>query len=240
MWDIRASAEVTELVGLETLREIEGDAFERYDCWRCGGPGRTTDPTTVVVLGYQSMPIVKFAHARCAESQVVSLLAGRPADLEAFGLSDMNSKAAVLEYATAPRWRAVLVLEPRVEMAGIRPGGERISLWISGLIEAGLTFLRTGGQLPDPAPGWQLRLAAGETACLTSPDGQILYEGSCSVWEDWLDVVGEVGGCVVLVGTVGLYAVTDDEMTQLRFHQLLNRAARDGALVGGVVSTSLS
>jgi hypothetical protein len=181
MRDIRASVEVKELVGLETLRELEGDAFEHYDCWRCGGPGRTTDPTTVVVLSYQSTRIVKFAHARCAESQVVDLPADRPADLEAFGLSDMISKAAVLEYATAPRWRAVLVLEPRVEVAGIQPGGERTNLWISGLIEAGLTFMRTGGQLPDPAPGWQLRLAAGESACLTRPDGQILYEGSCSV-----------------------------------------------------------
>jgi hypothetical protein len=37
MRDIRASVEVKELVGLETLRELEGDAFEHYDCWRCGG-----------------------------------------------------------------------------------------------------------------------------------------------------------------------------------------------------------
>ena len=51
MRDIRASAEVKELVGLETLRELEGDAFECYDGWRCGGPGRTTDPVTVVVPG---------------------------------------------------------------------------------------------------------------------------------------------------------------------------------------------
>ena len=121
MRDIRASAEVKELAGLDTLRELEGDAFECYDCWRCGEPGRTTDPVTVVVLGDQSRAIVKFAHARCAESQVVGLPVDRPAELEAFGLSDMIAKAAVVEYATAPRWRAVLVLGP-----GALPGSGQV------------------------------------------------------------------------------------------------------------------
>jgi hypothetical protein len=121
MRDIHASAEVKELAGLDTLRELEGDAFECYDGWRCGGPGRTTDPVTVVVLSYQSTAIVKFAHARCAESQVVGLPVDRPAELEAFGLSDMISKGAVVEYATAPRWRAVLVPGP-----GARPGSGQV------------------------------------------------------------------------------------------------------------------
>lgn len=121
MRDIRASAEVKELAGLDTLRELEGDAFECYDGWRCGGPGRTTDPVTVVVPGDQSTAIVKFAPARCAESQVAGLPVDRPAELEAFGLSDMIAKAAVVEYATAPRWRAVLVPGP-----GALPGSGRV------------------------------------------------------------------------------------------------------------------
>lgn len=121
MRDIRASAEVKELAGLDTLSELEGDAFECYDGWRCGGPGRTTDPITVVVLGDQSTAIVKFAHARCAESQVVGLPVDRPAELEGFGLRDMIAEAAVLEYATAPRWRAVLVLGP-----GALPGSGQV------------------------------------------------------------------------------------------------------------------
>jgi hypothetical protein len=85
----------------------------------------------------------------------------------------------------------------------------------------------------------QLRLAADATASVLTPGGVSVYDGPCSVWEDWLDVAGEVGGCVVLVGTVGLYAVSDEEMTALRFQQLLDRAARDGALVGGIVPISV-
>jgi hypothetical protein len=184
---------VTGLIGPEALRELEGDAYERYSCWRCGGPGRTTDPTTVVVLAYKSAQIVEFAHAQCVASQVVRLDADGPADMEAFGAGDMNSKAAVLEYATGPRFRALLVLEPRVEMAAIEPGGERANLWMSSLIEEGLTLMRTAGQLPDAATGWQLRLAADATASVVTPGGVSVYEGPCPVWEDWLDVAGEVG-----------------------------------------------
>lgn len=121
MRDIRASAEVKELAGLDTLRELEGDAFECSDGRRCGEPGRTTDPVTVVVPGDQSTAIVKFAHARCAESQVAGLPVDRLAELEAFGLSDMISTAAVVEYATVPRWRAVLVPGP-----GALPGSGQV------------------------------------------------------------------------------------------------------------------
>lgn len=77
------------------------------------------------------------------------------------------------------------------------------------------------------------------TASVLTPGGVSVYEGPCPVWEDWLDVAGEVGGCVVLIGTVGLYTVPDEEMTAPRFHQLLDQAARDGALVGGIVPISL-
>ena len=121
MREIRASAEVKELAGLETLRELEGDAFECYDRWRCGGPGRTTGPVTVVVPGDQSTAIVKSAHARCAESQVAGLPVDRLADLETFGLRDMIAKAAVVEYATAPQRRAVLVPGP-----GALPGSGQV------------------------------------------------------------------------------------------------------------------
>jgi hypothetical protein len=39
------------------------------------------------------------------------------------------------------------------------------------------------------------------------------------------------GGCVVLVGTVCLYAGSDEEMTAGRSHRLLDLAARDGAVI---------
>ena|SRR5215831_159608 len=71
MRDIRASAEVLALIGAEKLRELHGDAFIRYRCWQCGRGGRTTEPTSVVVLGYRVFRAVRLAHAACANSQII-------------------------------------------------------------------------------------------------------------------------------------------------------------------------
>lgn len=52
-----------------------------------------------------------------------------------------------------------------------------------------------------------------------------------------LEVIGEVGGCIVLIGTFGLFVVPHDECTAERFNNMLNDAAQAGALVGGLVDT---
>jgi hypothetical protein len=69
--DIRASVEVRALIGTDKLRELHGDALLRYECWRCGRPGRATEPTSVIVLGYRVFRVIKLAHAGCADSQII-------------------------------------------------------------------------------------------------------------------------------------------------------------------------
>jgi hypothetical protein len=71
--DIAASVEVRALLGAGKLRELHGDAFERYECWRCGSTGRTTEPTSVIVLGHRVFRVVKLAHAGCADSHIVEV-----------------------------------------------------------------------------------------------------------------------------------------------------------------------
>ena len=73
MRDIAASVEVRALIGADKLNELHGDAFARYECWRCGRTGRTTEPTSVIVLAYRNSPVVKFAHASCADSQIIEV-----------------------------------------------------------------------------------------------------------------------------------------------------------------------
>ena len=87
MRDIRASAEVRAVLGQEHLNELARDPFVKYECSECGRPGRTTDPTSVIVLGYR---VVKLAHTECLDSQVVRLGADRPADMSALGSRDME------------------------------------------------------------------------------------------------------------------------------------------------------
>jgi len=73
MADIRASVEVRALIGADKLRELHGDAFAQYACWRCGRAGRTTEPTSVIVLGYRVFRVVRLAHAGCADSQIIEV-----------------------------------------------------------------------------------------------------------------------------------------------------------------------
>jgi hypothetical protein len=71
--DIRASVEVRALTGADKLRELHGRGFARYECWQCGRTGRTTEPTSVIVLGYWGFRVVKLAHAGCADSQIIEV-----------------------------------------------------------------------------------------------------------------------------------------------------------------------
>ena len=81
-------------------------------------------------LGYSVR--LRFAHARCADSQVVEVDADAP-DVAGFG--GMQAMPAVLEYASGPRFRPLLVPEPKIEMSGRTAADERVSLWMSGLLE---------------------------------------------------------------------------------------------------------
>jgi len=65
-----------------------------------------------------------------------------------------------------------------------------------------------------------------------------VYDGDCSQPGDWREVTGEVGGCIVLIGTVGLFAASDDDYTVALFNNMLNDAARAGGLADGLVKAS--
>src|SRR5258708_111259 len=126
---VQASSAVTALIGAETLARLRGQAFRQYDCCRCGRPGQTdAEPAAVIVeryrLGYAVR--VRFAHARCADSQIVEVDAAAP---DAAGFGGMLARPAVLGYSSRPRVRPGLVPEAKGELvggaAGREPGGPR-------------------------------------------------------------------------------------------------------------------
>jgi hypothetical protein len=71
--DIGASVEVRALIGADKLRELHADTCAQYECWQCGRTGRTTEPTSVIVLGYRVFRVVKLAHAGCAASHIIEV-----------------------------------------------------------------------------------------------------------------------------------------------------------------------
>jgi hypothetical protein len=237
MRDIRASAEVEALIGTESLRELEKDAFSSYDCSECGMPGTTTDPTSVVVHRYRSTAIVRLAHARCTDSKIAEFDAEVPPGLGLdHDLADMRAMTLVLDYPGESTMRPLLLLERRIEAARLTAGGERINVTLATVLGHGLALMSTGGQLPDLAEGWRLLRPDRSSGLLLGPGGEVVYRGGCAQPGEWVRLVDAVGACVVLIGTIGLYAVPGEELTTSRVHQMLDEAARAGSLVGGLVA----
>jgi hypothetical protein len=73
MHDIRASVEVRTLIGAGHLRQLNENASAQYESWQCGGEGRATEPTSIIVLAYRVFRVVKLAHAACADSQIIEV-----------------------------------------------------------------------------------------------------------------------------------------------------------------------
>ena len=107
MRDIRASVEVRALIGAEKLCELHEDAFARYECWQCGGEGRTTEPTSVIVLAYRVFRVVRLAHAACADSQIIEARRRRDEDS-----GRANRCTATRSASPGSRWTVSLRREP--------------------------------------------------------------------------------------------------------------------------------
>ena len=237
MRDIRVSAEVVALIGTESLRELEKDAFSSYECAECGSEGLTTDATSVVVHRYRSTAMVLLAHARCTEPKIVEFDADAPPSTGPEGDgADMRAMTLVLSYPEEPAVRPLLLLEQRVEAATLTPGGERISVTMAAVLSHGLALMRADGEMPDLAAGWQLLRPDRTSALLLVPDGAVAYQGGCDQPDEWVRLVDAGGACIVLVGTIGLYAASDEELTVSRVHQMLDEAARAGSLAGGLIA----
>jgi hypothetical protein len=237
MPDIRASAEVRQLIGAENLHRLATEAYSSYDCVRCRRAGRTIYPTSVVVYLYREYTAaVELAHARCAPSDVIEVDADPPPGIGLDpGRADMRAMTLVLEYPGEPEMRPLLLLEHRAEAARSTQGGERMSLTIATLLRRGLALMASGSELPDLAEGWRLHRPDRYSARLLESKSEVVYSGGCAQPAAWSRLVDVAGACVVLAGTIGLYAVPDEEVTEDRVHQMLDEAAHDGALAGGLV-----
>ena len=128
MRQILASSQVEALVGADTIQQLYEDPYAMYTCRQCGRPGTTSEPTSVIVEKYRYAYLVNLAHARCMESQVIEIDADLPSGHEADTFGDMNANLGAPSYQTAPRFRPLLVLEPRVEASVPSESGDQPKL----------------------------------------------------------------------------------------------------------------
>jgi hypothetical protein len=231
MPDIQASAEVAQLIGAENLRELSTGAFRFYECAGCHRLGDTADPTRVVVHRHPNAVAVLMAHARCADSEIIEV----PEPFVSSQDMRMRAITQVLTYPSGRGRRPLLLLERRVETTVLNHMGDRIGGTVADLLDQGLALMRAADAMPDLAAGWRLDRSDPGNVRVLGLTGEIAAGEGCSPPSDWAQLVDPVGACVFLVGTIGLYAVPEADLTGDQVHQMLDDAARAGRLAGGLV-----
>jgi hypothetical protein len=163
--DIGASVEVRALIGAGKLRELHGDAFVEYECWRCGRGGRTTEPTSVIVLGYRVFRVVKLAHAGCADSQIVEVGAAGMRAVGELALRQARGAGRQSRCGEAPGTGVPGMKMTRLARGlgldgnPLRRHTDKIAAWLAALLVA--VFLIGAPLLSVAAVGWASRAGAG-------------------------------------------------------------------------------
>jgi hypothetical protein len=196
MRDIRASAEVADMIGAENLHRLRhSPAYGPFTCWHCHGPGdANTEPATViaelgpgdaytepatVIAELHDGARIALAHAECARSQVVSTSTPAPAALTEPGTgADMAALTGVLAGPDGPL--PLLILDHRPEMI-VRSGpAERVNPFVSTLLGMGLTLVTTiSEQLAQAMDGQAGALAHAQAA---GPEPSVLPPGPAPGW----------------------------------------------------------
>jgi hypothetical protein len=203
-----------------------------YDCVVCERPGRLPDdPAALVVLVDGPVQQARLAHRACSASAVVNA----PGLAASIGDRAVTAVAAVLPHANGPR--PVITVETWDRVAHRAEFGDRVDAVLSALLGQGLHLVARLGRTPPASPGWRVLVSCDGTVQITGPDGAALYDGELVLPGAWLQLAAAVKSCLLLVGTGlqlrnGLGGVAAG-MT------MLNGAARDGRLIGGVVDVAV-
>ncbi|HWC79343.1 MAG TPA: hypothetical protein VG756_05195 [Pseudonocardiaceae bacterium] len=183
MRDIRANAEVTELIAAENLHRLRHDpAYGPFICWHCHAPGdantetatviaelgpgdQYTEANTVIPAPFEDAARIALAHADCSRSQVVTAVPGPPAGAGriAAGSGEVWTCHPLTADLPDPAGRLpLLILDQRPEMV-VRGGpDERVTRFYSVLLSLGLTRVTTiGKQLAEAVDG-KVELASPE------------------------------------------------------------------------------
>jgi hypothetical protein len=124
-----------------------------------------------------------------------------------------------------------------VEAAG--DPADRAGPWVSELASNGLTVVAGEEDALRSARGWQaLVLLSGFDwfyVVVRSPDSKAFYEGRCVATDGWREQVTGIGGCVLLVGNLGLRDVRRADLTPGLVAEKMVVAGSAGALAGGLI-----
>lgn len=251
--EVQISAEVAAVLGGEQCARLRGEDWNvRVQCWDCDGWLEPDDPAVVLVLAPDddvAGGVVEFAvhaHCTCARSEIRRLAAaelkarrdGRGTETD--GSTDIQMVATVWDTGRGTAYPAVLI-SYNAEMM-FNPGSvERIDAIVTALLAQGW-HLVTDLSAPAPAgpAGWQLRFTHDEGHAsapglleLIEPGYGVVTAAHVEPARLWRPAVLRTGTAVVIHGSRYLTE------WQTRGRTAVKRAARSGALVGGIIPVTL-
>jgi hypothetical protein len=222
------AGDVAELVSPEDLAQLETTAAAGYECLVCERPATLADGVaSVVLLRSEPLIVARIAHRACRASAVEDLPPGALQVRE-----DVDGVAVAGLWPSVDGLRPVLVLDIPYSLAMVERG-DRVDALASYFLRRGLQLVTSAGRTPGPAgAGWAIGLPSPGSAVVVAPGGDLVYEGSLSLISGWVDLVDAFGGAVLLIGSnLGMADVGPHDLGITR----VNKAARAGLLVGGVV-----
>jgi hypothetical protein len=244
MRDIRASAEVADMIGAENLDRLRhSPTAGPFTCWHCQARGDTnTEPATVIAELHDGVPEIALAHAECMRSQVVRPDAPAPATPSSLWIG-AGTRTLTDQISGPDGPLPLLIIDQRPGLAVRNDPAEPADPVFAALLGRGLSPVTTISQPPapailteppTPAPGWHLELSGRRAARLSAPDGTIVYDGECGGQaRPWRALITRTHRCALLIGAVGLYPTEKRPFAWIE--TLLDDAAHAEELVGGLV-----
>jgi hypothetical protein len=146
-------------------------------------------------------------------------------------LGDLRATAALMLVDAA-----VTVPVLAVEVASATPDrDDDARSWLSGLAEAGLTFIASAADSPPRAEGWRVLVLFADLEKLRiiirSSDGCAFFAGSCTMTDGWDELVTSDKGCILLAGNLILGDIPRAEITPDRVARAVSSAAQTRSVV---------
>jgi hypothetical protein len=225
---LQVTSEVAALISKEELALLLRIASTRFECVRCGRPGKLPDtPAAVVVLRDATVIKAALAHRACFTSCVMEL----PGLAKALASPEVDAPVTALPMLMPNL--PVLVISTTYT-ASVPDSPERTDFIVSWVLKRGLHLI--SGMSPDTAgaPDWMLTIRGG-WGLVATPQGDAVYEGSLTLDPAWRELAAGLGECLLIVGTgLHLSGVTADQAMDR-----ISAAGRDGRLTGGMISVRI-
>ncbi|WP_006246307.1 hypothetical protein [Mycolicibacterium tusciae] len=231
---VKWSRDVADFLGRDALITVSRTSKD-YNCFSCGQPGKATrERTNVVVVTGDGPPVIKFAHGRCMQSQVISTTLPISARTDWERGEDVTSLQ--LLWPTPSGYSAGLVIDRSSGVTALHRTGDVEDLWTQMLLEQGFDLLLETGQPCPVVNTCAIELdTAGRGRVLLNdkahPGQQlVLLDHLPDNLPDWTQAAFDVGAVWIFAGDVGL----QDDASQ-GAAALLAEAISKGSLVGATV-----